>query len=305
MPFQKENGRNVLMPLDNYWKDISDQYISIMRTNHYLSIMLAMVALLVTILSSCSNTKYSAVPCPKFHGKRYQQSGEVHGSGIYREPIKNRSLYRYSSPVDYITHESRRYYRTDSLAYLESLTASLDNGYMPGISVSQVQRLPKQNPESKRQTILLPVKQSCDTIVLRSGGIIPARILDIDSETIRYRKCDDPGGPVLLQKSANVFVIKYPNGSRDYFSSFSEVDHPAQAPVKKTEGLGLAGFISSLVGLFVLGIPLGILSVVFGAISLGKMKRNPQKYKGRGFAIASVIIGMVDIIGAIIVLSTL
>lgn len=276
-----------------------------MRTNHYLPTMLGMATLLVTVLASCNNTRYAAVPCPKFHGKRYQQSRDIKQSGIDKEPLSNRSIYRYSSPVDYNAHEIHRHFPMDSLSYREGLTASLDIGGMPGIYISQGQWQVKQNPESNRETIVLPIKQSCDTIVLRSGEQITARILEIDSETIRYRKCDNPAGPVLILNSAQVFVIKYPNGSRDYFSNFSDADHPAQTPAKKTEGLGLAGFISSLVGLFILGIPLGILSFIFGLISLGKMKRNPLKYKGRGFAIASVIIGMVDIIGAIIVLSTM
>ena len=55
------------------------------------------------------------------------------------------------------------------------------------------------------------------------------------------------------------------------------------------------GFGISLVGLFVAGILLGIGAMVFGAIGL--------KSQRRGFAIAAIIIGIIDIVGAIIVLS--
>jgi len=71
---------------------------------------------------------------------------------------------------------------------------------------------------------------------------------------------------------------------------------------KKVEGLGLAGFICAVVGLFVVGILLGSIGVVFGAISLSRYKKNPEKYKSKGFAIASLVVGIAAIIGAILVI---
>lgn len=65
-----------------------------------------------------------------------------------------------------------------------------------------------------------------------------------------------------------------------------------QTKPPKTEKLGLFGFILSFLGIIpVIGIPFGILGIIFGAISLRKIKRNPAKYKGRGFAIAGMVIG--------------
>ncbi len=65
-----------------------------------------------------------------------------------------------------------------------------------------------------------------------------------------------------------------------------------QTKPPKTEKLGLFGFIFSFLGIIpVVGIPFGILGIVFGAISLRKITRNPAKYKGKGFAIAGMVIG--------------
>ena len=47
------------------------------------------------------------------------------------------------------------------------------------------------------------------------------------------------------------------------------------------------------------------MGVIFGAISLGKIKREPARFKGRGLAIASIIIGIIAAVGAIIVLSAM
>jgi prolipoprotein diacylglyceryltransferase len=61
---------------------------------------------------------------------------------------------------------------------------------------------------------------------------------------------------------------------------------------RKTEKMGLVGFILSFFGIIpLIGIPFGILAIIFGAKSLTKIKRNPEKYKGKGFAIASIAIG--------------
>lgn len=65
----------------------------------------------------------------------------------------------------------------------------------------------------------------------------------------------------------------------------------------KTNGLAIAGFATSLVGLFIFGLILGIVAIVFGAVSI--------KSQRRGFAIAALIIGIVDVIGAFIFAATL
>lgn len=67
--------------------------------------------------------------------------------------------------------------------------------------------------------------------------------------------------------------------------------------------LGLASFIS-LPFINVLAIVLFILVIVFASISLSKLNAQPDKYKGKGFAIAGLILGILGflIIGAIIVL---
>lgn len=70
---------------------------------------------------------------------------------------------------------------------------------------------------------------------------------------------------------------------------------------RKVEKLGLAGFILSIGGLVpVVCLPLAILGVIFGSISLRKIKRNPALYKGKGFAITSIILGILGILGILL-----
>lgn len=68
-----------------------------------------------------------------------------------------------------------------------------------------------------------------------------------------------------------------------------------------TNGLAISGFIIGLVSLFIAGIPLGIVAIIFSAIALGQIPKKGQK--GRGFAIAGLILGIIGIVGALIVLT--
>jgi len=66
---------------------------------------------------------------------------------------------------------------------------------------------------------------------------------------------------------------------------------------RKTEKLGLAGFILSIFGLIpFIGIPFAIMAYVFGVRSLRKIKKNPEKYRGKGYARSSQIIGGLEIL---------
>jgi hypothetical protein len=71
----------------------------------------------------------------------------------------------------------------------------------------------------------------------------------------------------------------------------------------KTEKLGRKGFILSIIGFIpIFGIPCAVLSVIYGIRSLVRIRHFPEKYKGKGFGIAGLIIGTLAIIFNIIIL---
>jgi hypothetical protein len=66
---------------------------------------------------------------------------------------------------------------------------------------------------------------------------------------------------------------------------------------RHTEGLGLTGFILTLIAwVLVYTAPLCILGIIFGAVSIHKIRRYPEKYKGKGLAITSLILGIVGLV---------
>lgn len=162
----------------------------------------------------------------------------------------------------------------------------------------------------KNPTITTPqTKQECDIIILKNGDEIKAIIQEVGLETIKYLNYDNLNGPLYTIKNSEVFMLKYPNGTKDVFNASAPVvSTPNSAPqtnnfYRKTEGLGVAGMVISIIGLFFLGIPLGLLGIIFGGVSLGKISKYPEKYKGQGFGITAIIVGIVALVGALVLLA--
>ena len=83
--------------------------------------------------------------------------------------------------------------------------------------------------------------------------------------------------------------------------------HKKQARKAAAEGSGngmaIAGFVCGVVGLFVAGIILGILAIIFGAIGMRRSKERGLPLKG--LAIAGFVCGIVGVVGAVIVLAAM
>ena len=63
---------------------------------------------------------------------------------------------------------------------------------------------------------------------------------------------------------------------------------------KKFSGKAIAGFVLSLVGLFIAGLPCGILGIIF--CSNGLKESSSGEYRGKGLSIAGLVISIIDIV---------
>jgi hypothetical protein len=281
------------------------------------SILSGLFIILSLVQFSCGSSKKSAVPCPDFSHSRSMKRGHAQLKNIYpaeQERFHLNSTLALHSRFEGHSKETGRKNRPASLysvplSRIAGIHANV-SGAFPNRILARVQRaslvMPREGIRNPVYVSEETVQQACDTIVLRNGDILQGKVVEIGEREIRYKNCENIQGPVLVLSLSEVFMIKYPNGTRDYFTTErSQASPRVDALPKKTHGLALSGFIGSLVGLFVLGIPLGIMAVVFGSVSIGSIDKHPERYKGRGLAIASIIIGAVDIIGMIIVLSTM
>lgn len=64
----------------------------------------------------------------------------------------------------------------------------------------------------------------------------------------------------------------------------------------KTNGQAIAAFVLSIVGLFIFGLICGILSISMSTAALKHIKMFPNE-KGKGLAIAGIVIGIIDCVG--------
>ena len=111
----------------------------------------------------------------------------------------------------------------------------------------------------------------------------------------------------ILGESKNVTNKKLFKLNKRITRKFSQQDPPIHnyTPAnRKLEALGLVSFFSALVGLFIAGLLFGTAAVVLSIISLNKFSKNPGMYKGKGWAIVGLILGIAAIVGAIIVIAS-
>lgn len=57
-----------------------------------------------------------------------------------------------------------------------------------------------------------------DNIILKNGSEIQAKVLEISPGQIKYRRQDNPDGPIYTTGTADVLLIKYANGTKDVLS---------------------------------------------------------------------------------------
>ncbi|NNC83614.1 MAG: DUF4190 domain-containing protein [Flavobacteriales bacterium] len=67
----------------------------------------------------------------------------------------------------------------------------------------------------------------------------------------------------------------------------------------------ITGLICGILAFFIAGIILGLCAVVFGGVALGAINREPGVYRGRGGAIAAIVLGLIALVLTLIFLSTL
>ena len=80
-------------------------------------------------------------------------------------------------------------------------------------------------PDNKTATLFNKTKENprqqdneCDVIILRNGNEISALISEVSTLEVKYRMCDNLGGPLFTKKKSEIFMIKYANGTSTVFN---------------------------------------------------------------------------------------
>ncbi len=135
----------------------------------------------------------------------------------------------------------------------------------------------------------LSIKDSCDIITLTDGRAAVVRVIEIGITEIKYKSCDDPSGPLRIVLKENVYSIYYKNGRKEIFNADSAPRSPSnhnRSGQTQYEGFAITAMVLGILGF-------GPLPIIFGAIGLGKINANPQRWAGRGMANAGIILGII------------
>ena len=156
---------------------------------------------------------------------------------------------------------------------------------------------------------------SCDKIIYKDGTEIMAKITEINTSEIRYKRCDFIDGPTFVEKQNKVFMIKYSNGKSEMFKTEKAVENNNGKIIqdsqkindkdKKTNTSSKASFIFSILGFYPLFILGWILGLIFGALAKNEIKSEPNKYnkKSENFAKAGVVISVIGMIFLFLMIS--
>lgn len=166
-------------------------------------------------------------------------------------------------------------------------------------------------------------KDSCDRIIDKDGEEILANVTEIGIDIIKYKKCNHLDGPVYSMSKSSVLMIEYKNGNREVFKpanpepktepEYRDIDavynEGSSTSKRRLEGLGLAGFIITLVNLpfwwlvsMIFGLVAGVLGIIFGSIGIHRTRKHRTTKWGKGFAITSLILGLIMVVVSLILL---
>ena len=242
------------------------------------NLTLAFLALTI-ILSSCSIEK--RIHTPGYHikwNKSNQNSGrqKLASKNNEKPPKENKIL-----TVD-IAENNYKKIESDMIASINSNEASLEFH-------SEIKAMLKNN-------------EPCDILTLRDGSEISAKVVEITSNEIKYKKCDYQDGPLYTKLKSDVFMIKYSNGTKDVFSSKETSDSGVKSRLERLEEMDrnaddakrsgssnhktlytistifslssifVVLFLSILIGLLLLLI--GLIFLIAGAVAKSKYKRG-------------------------------
>jgi hypothetical protein len=135
---------------------------------------------------------------------------------------------------------------------------------------------------------------NCDVIILKSGSSISATQIEVSSDELKFKKCEDTEGSNYFVPISSVQQINYADGSTQSFDgkkaapTVQSITQTAitNATKPKTHVLSILSFI------FGLGLN-PILGFIFGIIALKKIGKDPTRFKGMGLASVGLVMSTI------------
>jgi hypothetical protein len=123
-------------------------------------------------------------------------------------------------------------------------------------------------------------------IKFTNGYEATVKIISQSQDTLKYHLINEPDvvRTVLMGQIEAIYQVVPYSGKEQV------------ADTRKTEPLSIVAFICSILAFVpVYGIPFALLAIIFGAVSLRRIFRNEERFKGGSFAYYSLVIGILII----------
>ena len=78
-------------------------------------------------------------------------------------------------------------------------------------------------------TLLSGAAHAQDTLIRRNGDELAVKVLEITPAEVKYRRTDNPDGPLISVWRTDVFMIRYANGTKEVLGAVPAVSAPASA----------------------------------------------------------------------------
>jgi len=275
---------------------------------------LTLLVVVGTIVSSCG-TSADVASNGLIQKRKHRQGWHINTMSSSQKGLENHKQINEDSGISAILKESSLEAYKDLLQQT-SYTASTSQS---GISDKFIERPMRSiaraavNHMSNGHRANDYEQSECDEIILRDGSIISAKVTEIGVSEIKYKKCDNESGPVYSVLKSEVFMVKYPNGSTDVFGTPNSTATQTQSETKTslapfendnpsppgTDPLALFSVLFALAGLLIglalsvgVGFLFGVVAIIFGAVSLNRIEKYPEKYGGKGAATFGLVSGI-------------
>lgn len=137
---------------------------------------------------------------------------------------------------------------------------------------------------------------SQDIITYKNGVELNAKVVEINSTEVKYKKLENPGGPVYTIVKTDIFMIKYENGSKDVFDLQAPVQiAPASVPQEKDDRPEIRHYGGPRLGLTFVG-P-GILASDLTAQGKGNtFSQFGWQFETRMFTLDNGLAGLIELV---------
>lgn len=232
----------------------------------YLQKVSFLAFILLFIIPSCGIEKrlhmtgyHIALRSGKYSSEK-QISNEVTKNKEAQENQSNAASSSENSTLSLATIDNTPFIPIDN-----SIIASTDNSEIPLFIVKSTSEKVSNHTEIvvKNQD---PEKE-CDIIILKNSDEIPAKVLEVGTDYIKYKECANLDGPIFTKNKSELFMIKYVNGTKTVFSQDNNNSSTKNSSDKDSSKGGKSQLIALLLCIFLGGI--GIHRFYLGYTGMG------------------------------------